>query len=65
MPRRRRSNKRREILTPAELFVLAIDEGLPPNPLVRRGPDELDDDALDDERALDGSSESPHFGEGS
>ena len=36
MPRRRRKNKRRT-LSPAERMAAAIDDGLPPNPLVRRG----------------------------
>lgn len=41
MPRRRRVSKRRT-LSPGEQFLAAIEEGLPPNSLVRRGPDELD-----------------------
>jgi cell fate (sporulation/competence/biofilm development) regulator YmcA (YheA/YmcA/DUF963 family) len=36
MPRRKRSKKRRQALTPTEQFVAAIEEGLPPNPVVRQ-----------------------------
>jgi len=43
MPRRKRVSKRRRELSLREI----LDESLPPNPLVRRGPDEVDEQLMD------------------
>lgn len=45
MPRRKRVSKRRRELTLAEI----LDETLPPSSLVRRGPDELDEELMDED----------------
>lgn len=65
MPRRRRHSKKRA-LSPAERAWEALEAGLPPNPLVRRGVDaagdvpvDLDDDELLSFDDLDGD-ESRH-----
>lgn len=42
MPRRRRVSKRRRERSLSEI----LDEVLPPNPLVRRGPDEVDEQLI-------------------
>lgn len=62
MPRRKRVSKRRRELTLGEI----LDETLPPNPLVRRGPDEpgealddVDDDEFVDFDDLDGAHGEP------
>jgi len=45
MPRRKRVSKRRRELSLWEI----LDESLPPNPLVRRGPDDIDDELMADD----------------
>lgn len=47
MPRRKRRSKRR-VLSPAEQFRAILEEGMPPNPLVRRGPEESGEPLLDE-----------------
>ena len=44
MPRRKRVSKRRRESSLREI----LDEVLPPNPLVRRGPDDVEDESTDD-----------------
>ncbi len=50
MPRRKRVSKRRRELSLREI----LDEVLPPNPLVRRGPDDDDEQLMDGDVNFDG-----------
>lgn len=68
MPRRRRVSKRRRELSLREI----LDEVLPPSGLVRRGPDEVDEQLVDDDVDFGGGeavagehrSHSPRSGHG-